>query len=152
MKVWPGSPAAKLWVWPLGVRPEPRPPSAWLSSTCPAAHSWRFSWATPSSGCRHCPCCCRGTCAAAGGILGGRWWAAVSMHRWVVEEGDCVTCQRWLSSVTASCISLKERSVSSSLSFICLTSSCRAATLFSSGRQLLFYMQDKRVSLQHFLM
>ena len=55
-----------------------------------------------------------------------------------------VTCQRWLSSVTLSCISLKERSVSSSLSFICFTSSCRAATLFSSGRQLLLWI-DKHL-------
>lgn len=56
-------------------------------------------------------------------------------NRW--EICSHFTCQRWFSSVTASCISLNERSVSSSLSFICFTSSCRVAKLFSSGRQLL---------------
>lgn len=85
-------------------------------------------------------------------------WCCRKMHSVTAQMGHmnskvvcgetvvCVTCQRWFSSVTVSCISLKERSVSSSLSFICFTSSCRATMLFSSGRQLLLWM-DKHVKL-----
>lgn len=94
MYVWPGSPAAELWVWPLGAQPEPGPPSAWPSSVCPAARSWRSSSGIPSSGRPRRQCCCHGTCDAA--ETQSAQMGHMNMHPQVVNRERVAVCVRYL--------------------------------------------------------